>query len=183
MAIEEFKILRNSYGPEYGGAGGAQVNIVTKSGNQYHGNVYYFGRNDPLAAKSYFLSPPNGASSCPPGDLSCKKQKLRRNDYGYTIGGPVKKDKAFFFFFSEEWNVERRGAPRKAWVSTAAERAGNFNDVAGCPNRLPAVIDLMAVAWDANDHVAGHMSDTLDAALSLKPLRGYPRREFILIRN
>src|SRR6267143_2313898 len=54
--IEEFKIQRNSYGPEYGGASGAQINVVTKGGsNQFHGDVYYFGRNDALNAKSFFL--------------------------------------------------------------------------------------------------------------------------------
>src|SRR5258706_2750455 len=56
-AIEEFKILRNSYGPEFGGAGGAQINIVTRGGgNDFHGSVYYFGRNDALNAKNYLLS-------------------------------------------------------------------------------------------------------------------------------
>ena len=55
-AIEEFKILRNSYGPEFGGAGGAQINIVTRGGtNSYHGSAFYFGRNDALNSKNYFL--------------------------------------------------------------------------------------------------------------------------------
>ncbi len=129
-SIQEFKILRNSYGPEYGGAGGAQINLVTKAGgNQYHGNLYYFGRNDALNAKNFFLG------QCSPTDPTCaKKNYLRRNDYGYTIGGPIKKDKAFFFF-SEEWNKERRGQVRQAWIPTAAELQGNFNDIAipNCP--------------------------------------------------
>src|SRR5882724_9522278 len=72
--IEEFKIQRNSYGPEFGGAGGAQINIVTRGGgNDFHGSAYYFGRNDALNAKNYLLGP------------SDKKQLLRRNDYGYTV--------------------------------------------------------------------------------------------------
>ena len=129
--IEEFKILRNSYGPEYGGAGGAQINVVTKGGgNDYHGDVYYFGRNDLLNAKSYFI----GLNSCTtPDDIRCKKQVLRRNDYGYTFGGPIVRDKVFFFW-SEEWNVERRGAVRHDWVPTAQERNGDFSD---CPGLLP----------------------------------------------
>src|SRR6266851_2874768 len=78
--IEEFKILRNSYGPEYGGAGGAQINIVTKGGgNQFHGSGYYFGRSGLLNAKNYFLGQNPGP--CLPGDLSCKKQLLIRNDF------------------------------------------------------------------------------------------------------
>ena len=130
-AIQEFKILRNSYGPEYGGAGGAQINIVTKGGgNQFHGNVYYFGRNDALNAENYFLG--KQKQSCLPGDTTCgKKNYLRRNDYGYTVGGPIKKDKAFFFF-SEEWNKERRGQVRQAWIPTASELQGNFNDIVPC---------------------------------------------------
>src|SRR5258708_35616409 len=132
--IEEFKIQRNSYGPEYGGASGAQINIVTKSGtNQYHGDVYYFGRNDLLSAKDYFVAP---ANTCPPGGgpgaLACKKGSLRRNDFGYTIGGPIKKDK-LFFFFSEEVNKENPGRSRHMWVPSASEVAGNWNEVGNCP--------------------------------------------------
>src|SRR5260370_1153685 len=109
--IEEFKIQRNSYGPEYGGASGAQINIVTRGGsNQFHGDVYYFGRNDVLNAQSFFL----GECAGQPG---CNKQKLRRNDFGYTFGGPIKKDKVYFFS-SEEWNRERRGRLHTHWVPT-----------------------------------------------------------------
>jgi len=130
-AIQEFKILRNSYGPEYGGAGGAQINLVTKAGgNQFHGDVYYYGRNDALNAENFFLG--QQKLGCVPGDPVCgKKNFLRRNDYGYTVGGPIKKDK-LFFFWSEEWNKERRGQVRQAWIPTAAERGGDFNDIAGC---------------------------------------------------
>src|SRR6266699_1120498 len=121
--IEEFKIQRNAYGPEYGSSSGAQINIVTKGGaNQYHGDLYYFGRNDALNAKNYFLQ--SGCAS--PSDTSCKKQLLRRNDFGYTVGGPIKKDKAFFFW-SEEWNRERRGRVHNHCVPTAAELGGDFS--------------------------------------------------------
>jgi len=128
-AIQEFKILRNSYGPEYGGAGGAQINLVTKAGgNQFHGDVYYFGRNDALNAENFFLG--QQKTSCVVGDPVCgKKNFLRRNDYGFTVGGPIKKDK-LFFFYSEEWNKERRGQVRQAWIPTAAEVGGNFTDLA-----------------------------------------------------
>src|SRR6267378_6020231 len=122
--IEEFKIQRNSYGPEYGGASGAQINVVTKGGgSQFHGDVYYFGRNDALNAKNFFL----GGCAGQPG---CNKQLLRRNDFGYTVGGPVKKDKVYFFW-SEEWNRERRGRVHNHCVPTAAELAGDFSAPAG----------------------------------------------------
>jgi hypothetical protein len=126
-AISEFKMLRNSYGPEYGQASGAVINIVTRSGsNQWHGDVLYFGRNDALNAYEYFAATtatqaraqgtvlPNGG-----------KDILRRNDIGYSLGGPIKKDN-LFFFLSQEWNSERRGQTRQSCVPSAAERAGDF---------------------------------------------------------
>jgi hypothetical protein len=116
--IEEFKILRNSYGPEFGQAAGGVVNIVTRGGtNKLHGSVYYFGRNDALNARDWFLA----NADQPIG-------KLRRNDFGYTLGGPVKKDK-LFFFWSQEWNREIRGFTRTSLVPTVEEKQGNFT---GC---------------------------------------------------
>jgi hypothetical protein len=118
QAIDEFKILRNSYGPEYGQASGAIINIVTRSGsNQFHGGVFYDGRNDVLNANSFFNNL-NGA----------KRPPLHRNDYGFNIGGPVIKDK-LFFFESEEWNKEKRGNGRFAQVPNAAERTGDFSQL------------------------------------------------------
>src|SRR5262245_18841968 len=78
-AIQEFKILRNSYGPEFGGAGGAQINIVTQSGtNRFNGTGFYSGRSDALNAKNYFLKINNQP-----------KDELKRNDFGGSIGGPI----------------------------------------------------------------------------------------------
>ncbi len=139
-AIAEFKMLRNSYGAEYGQASGGIISIVTKSGtNAFHGGVYYYGRNDALNATEYFArqgeialeqlgahAPNNG------------KDVLRRNDYGYFIGGPVKKDK-LFFFWSQEWNKEKRGVTRKACVPTLAERNGDFTQGVSCGATAPHV--------------------------------------------
>lgn len=112
-AIAEFKFVRNSYGPEYGQASGGVVSIITKGGtNQFHGSVYYFGRNDALNAKSFFSVPGS-------------KSPLRRNDYGFSFGGPVKKDK-LFFFYSEEWNKQKGSVVRQACVPTPDELLGNF---------------------------------------------------------
>jgi hypothetical protein len=129
-SISEFKMLRNAYGPEYGQASGAVINIATRSGgNAFHGSVFYFGRNDALNATEYFakqseLAARAGGTTLPNNG----KNVLRRNDYGYSIGGPIKKDK-FFFFWSQEWNKERRGITRSACVPTAAERQGDFTNV------------------------------------------------------
>ncbi len=118
QAIDEFKILRNAYGPEYGQAGGAVINIVTRGGtNQIHGGAFYDGRNNALNANNYFNNL-NG-TPIPP---------LRRNDYGFNVGGPIIKDK-LFFFESEEWNKEIRGLARFAEVPTAAEVNGDFSNL------------------------------------------------------
>src|SRR4051812_29577840 len=78
-AIEEFRILRNSYGPEYGGAGGAQINIVTRGGqNRFNGTGFYSGRTDKLNATNYFLE-----------KAGQPKDQLKRNDYGGSVGGPI----------------------------------------------------------------------------------------------
>lgn len=169
--IEEFKILRNSYGPEYGGGGGAQINVVTKGGgNEYHGDFYYFGRNDVLNAKSYFLGVTNCTS---PDDPACKKQMLRRNDFGYTIGGPIVRDK-IFFFWSEEWNHERRGAVRHDWLPSAQERNGDFSDLLNCPApgpQGPGVPNFPAGTTSSQGVLTpGNVSPAGQAFLSQTPL-------------
>ncbi len=116
-AIQEFKSLRNSYGPEYGQAAGAVISIVTKGGtNEFHGSLFYFGRNDALNATEFFANQ-NGTG----------RNRLRRSDFGGSIGGPIVKDKAFFFY-SQEWNKEIRGQSRFGSVPTAAERQGDFSN-------------------------------------------------------
>lgn len=115
-AIAEFKMLRNSYGPEYGQASGAVISIATRGGeNKFHGSLFYFGRNDKLNAADFFVNRTGGT-----------KDKLRRNDFGGSIGGPIVKDR-LFFFYSQEWNKEIRGFTRFGSVPTAAERAGDFS--------------------------------------------------------
>ncbi len=115
-SIEEFKVERNSYGADTPSASGAQVNLVTKSGtNKYHGSVYEYWRNDLLDANNFFLN-----------QASKPKGELRSNNFGYTFGGPVKKDK-LFFFWSQEWRREVRGVTRLSSVPTDLERQGNFS--------------------------------------------------------
>ncbi len=153
-AIQEFKILRNSYGPEYGQAMGAIINIVTKGGgNHFHGGAYYFGRNDALNATDYFNNLNHVA-----------KDKLRRNDFGYNFGGPIVKDK-LFFFWSQEWNRELRGKLRSASVPTAAEQGGDFTNLrTGCEN-------TPMIGGVAQTHVpAGQISTTGQLIVNIFPL-------------
>ena len=152
-AISEFKMLRNSYGPEYGLASGAVINIVTKSGsNQWHGDVLYFGRNTALNAYDYFASGAETDARATGQTLPNNgKQVTNRNDFGFSVGGPIKKDK-LFFFYSQEWNIERRGAVRQACVPTAAERAGNFTTTS-CGEPQPANLVKYGLATAANPFV------------------------------
>jgi hypothetical protein len=145
-AISEFKMLRNSYGPEYGQASGAVINIVTRSGsNQWHGDVLYFGRNDALDAEDWFSHAAGVAAEKSGTPLPHNgKNELRRNDYGYSIGGPIKKDK-LFVFWSQEWNKEIRGITRQSCVPSQAERNGDFsNPTCGEPKPAGLVAAGMA---------------------------------------
>jgi len=114
--IAEFKMIRNSYGPEYGQAAGAIISITTRSGqNQFHGGAFYAGRNDALDANNWFADHDN-----------LGKAKERRDDYGYNVSGPVLRNKAFFWF-NQEWDKEIGGVPLAACVPTAAEEGGDFS--------------------------------------------------------
>jgi Carboxypeptidase regulatory-like domain/TonB-dependent Receptor Plug Domain len=138
-AIAEFKSLRNSYGPEYGQAAGAIISIATRGGsNNFHGSAYYFGRNDALNATDFFSNA-----------NKLGKGKLRRNDFGFSLGGPIVKDK-LFFFYSQEWNKEIRGQSRFGRVPTVAERNGDLRAVGGCStgtigNNRPGQVFVPAV--------------------------------------
>jgi hypothetical protein len=115
-SIAEFKVLRSNYLPENGRSSGGIVNVVTRSGtNAFHGSAYEFFRNDVLAANNYFNNRDQIAR--PP---------LRWNDFGFTIGGPIRKNKTFFFY-SQEW---RRVITYTTFISgelpTQAELAGTL---------------------------------------------------------
>ena len=99
--VREFRVINSSYSTEFGRAVGGIVNIITKSGsNDFHGSAYEYFRNDKLDAGSILAS--SDPSTCAtPGVLSsggCKQlNKLRQNQYGFTLGGPIVKNKTFFF--------------------------------------------------------------------------------------
>jgi hypothetical protein len=157
-AIAEFKMLRNSYGPEYGQAAGSVISLVTRGGsNEFHGSLFYFGRNDALNATEFFAN--RGGTG---------KDKLRRHDYGFALGGPIVKDR-LFFFWSEEWNKEIRGSTRFANVPTQAERNGDFRDPArracnGGLIRFGRPGDLLGRGADGNDdpNIPGNPFTTVD---------------------
>ena len=90
--LREFSVLTNTYGAEYGQSMGGIINAATKSGtNQLHGSVFYFHRNDNLDARNFFDTDPSNPTerSSPP--------EFRRNQFGFTAGGPIVEDKTFIF--------------------------------------------------------------------------------------
>jgi Carboxypeptidase regulatory-like domain len=115
-SIEEFRVISNSFDAEYGRNSGAVVNVVTKSGtNNIHGSVYEFFRNDVLNAHpfTFFQAP---------------KPEFRQNQFGGTIGGPIKKDKTFFFGSYEGRRIVQGIVSQPISIPTAAELTnGDFS--------------------------------------------------------
>src|SRR5438552_7345498 len=82
-SITEFRVLTNNFDPEYGNYNGGMINVVTKSGSdRFHGNAFEFFRNTSLDARNFFAS---------------ERAAFRQNQFGGTLGGPIKKQKLFFF--------------------------------------------------------------------------------------
>ena len=110
-AIAEFKILSHNANAEFGRNTGSTTNIVTRSGsNSFHGALWEFLRNDAMDSSDYFTH---------------SVQPLKQNQFGGTFGGPLRKDKTFFFAYYEGFR-NRQGETVPATVPSAAERQGNF---------------------------------------------------------
>ncbi len=121
-AIAEVRVLTSTYGAQYGRNGGGTIEAVTKSGtNQLHGEGFEFVRNQFFNAHYYF-----DQSDAP-------KAFYNKHDFGYTLGGPVLKNR-LFFFWSQEFRRENIPVSfTNVFVPTAAERAGDFSDVCPAP--------------------------------------------------
>jgi hypothetical protein len=112
-SIEEFRVLSNTFDAEYGRNSGAVINVVTKSGtNGWHGSVYEFLRNQAFNSKGY---------------LDLRRADDKQNQFGGTFGGPIKKDRTFFFTSYEGRRVVHGISSDPVVVPTAAERAGDFS--------------------------------------------------------
>ncbi len=113
--VQEVNINQTSYDAEFGGKSGGIINVITKSGsNRFHGSVFEFVRNDVFDAANFFVKP---TQSKPP---------FKQNQFGASFGGPIQKDKTFFFLDYEGERV-RKSLTNTFTVPTAAEAAGNFN--------------------------------------------------------
>src|SRR5208282_5430875 len=116
-SIGEFRILTNNFDAEYGEFSGGQINVVTKSGtNAFHGDGFEFLRNTDLDARNYF-SPTRGA--------------LKQNQFGGTFGGPIQRNKIFFFGDYQGTRSTQGVDTSKIPVPSLAERNGDFLDLSG----------------------------------------------------
>jgi hypothetical protein len=130
-SIAEFRITTSPYDAESSKTAGANVEVATKAGtNKYHGDLFEFVRNDKLDANDFFAN----REIAPPGG-NAPKTPLKRNNYGFTLGGPFyipdhfNTDKSkTFFFWSEEWRQFRQGTVVSASVPTTRMRQGDFSE-------------------------------------------------------
>ena len=120
-AISEFRIITHNANAEFGNALGSTTNLVTRSGtNQFHGTLWEFLRNDAVDANNYFAQ---------------TKEPLKQNQFGATIGAPIKKDKSFVFGFYEGFR-NRQGETTLTTVPSLKQRTGDFSEL--CPEGFTA---------------------------------------------
>jgi outer membrane receptor protein involved in Fe transport len=115
-AVEEFSVQRSNFSAEYANATGAVVNVVTKSGtNQFHGSLFEFVRNSVFNARNFFAA---------------QRDSLKRNQYGGAIGGPVRRDRLFFFFGYQGTKVRSNPNLSVQYLPTTSQRIGDFSATA-----------------------------------------------------
>ena len=135
-AIQEFSVLTSNYSAEYGKTSGGVVNAITRSGtNDFHGSGYEFLRNSALDAKNYFEA------------ADQKKADFKRNQFGGAIGGPIIKNKTFFFF-DYEGIRQSKGIANVNFVPSPAARIGNIHDANGNPMTVtvdPEIVKYLAL--------------------------------------
>jgi len=123
-AVQEFRVETNNYSAEYGRSNGGIVNVITKSGtNDFHGSLFEFVRNNHLNANNW-----GNAAATPP---------FHRNQFGGTLGGPILKNKAFFFGSYDGLRQITPNFISGVVVPTASERTGNFSADAAITDPLP----------------------------------------------
>jgi hypothetical protein len=162
-SIEEFRIITNNFDPEYGNYSGGQVNVVTKSGtNSLHGSVFEFNRNTAFNARNYFDMPTDQ-------DPNPKAAKLIQNQFGATVGGPIKRDK--LFFFADYQGTRRIFAP----TQTAFVPDGSFDGVTPAGQSGYALSPTESTNLSGGATVQGQqLANNLSAALPYPVAVGEP---------
>ena len=153
-AIQEFKLQTNSYSAEFGRSGGAVVNAITKSGaNNYHGDVFEFFRNSSLDARDFFEDPTQ------------KKASFKQNQFGATFGGPIVKNKLFWFIDYQGTRI-RNPQTFVSAIPTLEERVGNFS----APGE-PIIYDpITHTPFPGNIIPPGRIDPTAQAYANLYPI-------------
>src|ERR1700693_289555 len=142
-SIQEFKVLTYNYSAEWGTRGGPTVLVTTKSGtDRFHGSLFEFLRNTDLDARSFFAA---------------STEKFNLNQFGGSVGGPIKKDKVFFFADFEQKD-QRHGIPFTGLVPSVAQRTGDFShDAFGQPIPVTLVNPWATTGTNANPTPASFM--------------------------
>ncbi|MEO7146042.1 MAG: carboxypeptidase-like regulatory domain-containing protein [Bryobacteraceae bacterium] len=139
-AVDEMRVQTNSYSASYGRSGGGITTMVTKSGtNAFHGTAFDFLRNNALNANNFF-SNRSGAKIAP----------LHENQFGGSIGGPIIKNKTFFFGVFER-DINNAGGFNLFTVPTAAERAGDFSGALNAAGQLKTIYNPFSTTSDPNN--------------------------------
>jgi hypothetical protein len=163
--IREFEILTSTYDASFGRSGGAQVNMALKSGtNRFHGTAYEFLRNAALDARNFFDSTEYGPA------------RYQRNQFGFSLGGPLRRDRTFFFLDYEGRRV-REGITQVTTVPTRLEREGNFSE-----SLLPQPTSpYTGLPFDEDRIPPGQISDIGKAIANLYPLpnRSNPEQNYV----
>jgi hypothetical protein len=145
-SIQEFRLLTNTVDAEFGHFSGAIVNVITNSGNNsLHGSGFEFLRNDKLDSRGFF-DPTRGV--------------LQRNQFGGTIGGPIRKNR-LFFYGDYQGTRQNHGLSDKVYVPSAGELLGNFS-----PSQLTGIV--------RGDNAPGHMAANLSSLLGYTVTAGEP---------
>jgi len=160
-AIQEFRVDTSVAPAEYGRAGGAIVNTTYKSGtNDWHGSAFWFHRNDNLDARRYFdkkFNPTTGEEN--------PKEEFRRHQFGGTFGGPIIKNKLFFFGDYSGWRQFLPLDVDRATVPTALMRQGNFSEVP-----TPIIDPITGAPFPGNIIPADRINPVGQAYLNAFPL-------------
>src|SRR5215467_2728210 len=136
-STEEFKVQTNGMSAEFGRTSGGVISLITKGGtNEYHGNLFEFLRNTKLNANDFFAN--RAGRAITPSKV---------NQFGGTVGGPIRKDKLFFFFNYEGYR--ERGSSLETVVSpTAEQRVGNFSHLTTASGQLITIFDPATTVLD-----------------------------------
>ncbi len=151
-SVDEFRVTTTNYGAEQGSAGGAQVTLVTKSGtNSLHGSAYEYNRNSHFSANDYFVKAAQLESGVPN-----KPPQLNRNIFGVSLGGPIKKDRLFFFLNYEGYrDAEAISALRT--VPSATLRDGIIQYICQDPSACPGGT-VTGISGKQYPYAAGEMA-------------------------